>query len=84
MYLTLLQLPGARWICSYAIWGKSLEILSGFNPFSYPQKEYKRVLQWKICNIKLAWEESIFKIVGAIIDSKICYLVLTKDIQSFL
>ena len=30
-----------------------------FNPFSYPQKEYKRVLEWKLTNLKLALEEEV-------------------------
>ena len=62
---------------------KSLHILPAFNPFSCPQKEYKRVLEWKISNLKLAWEESIFKTVSAIIHSKICNLLLTKEINVF-
>ena len=27
---------------------KNLHILSVFKPFSFPQKEYKRILEWKI------------------------------------
>ena len=38
---------------------KSLHIFSAFNPSFYPQKEYKRVLEWKIPNLKLAWEEEV-------------------------
>ena len=38
---------------------KSLHILSAFRPFSFPQKEYKRVLEWKISNLKLAWEQAV-------------------------
>ena len=62
---------------------KSLQVLSAFNPFSYPQKEYKRVLEWKISNLKLVWEENIFKIEGAITHSKICLLLLTKKYNLF-
>ena len=69
MYLPLVQLPGARWMCcSYAMYvnvkdiqmsKKNLHILSAFNPFSYPQKEYKKFLEWKVSNLKLAWEEEV-------------------------
>ena len=38
---------------------KSLHIFSAFTPSFYPQKEYKRVLEWKIPNLKLAWEEEV-------------------------
>ena len=65
--------PGVRWMCSYAIckrikiWlckqiFKCENILHDFSacrPFSFPQKEYKMVLEWKISNLKLAWEEDV-------------------------
>ena len=38
---------------------KSLYILSAFRQFSYPSKEYRRVLEWKVSNLKLAWEEEV-------------------------
>ena len=38
---------------------KSLHVLSFFNLFSYPQKGYKGVLEWKTFNPKLAWDEEV-------------------------
>ena len=91
-FMTTCDVPGVRWMCSCTIikqiliYEKILHILSVFRPFPLTQKEYKRVLECKISNLQLSIRgrgQSILEIVGAIIHSQICYLLLTKEIQSF-
>ena len=64
------------------MWKEFADFVS-FESVFISQKDYERVLEWEIFDLKLAWQESIFKIVGAIIHSKICYLLLTKEIIFF-
>ena len=52
--------------------------------FPSPEKKYRSVLERKIKISMRGKSQSIFKMVGAIIQSKTCYLLLTKEIQFFL
>ena len=55
-----------------------------FAYFSLPKKEYKRVLECNVSKNSMRGRgQSILKMVGAIIDSKIWHLLSTKEIQSF-
>ena len=67
--MTEYDVPGVRWImydllyvnaiCKIFKCEKILYVLPAFRQFSLLQREYKSVLEWKISNLKLAWEEEV-------------------------